>query len=102
MIKNINLIYERLEKDQPTFEETDDEWTANGLNSTPFKALVSVCLSTMTYSSRVIKACVPLYKIADTPEEILKLDKEELRRMIKSVAHYNRKTENLRKCASSL
>lgn len=102
MDKNINEIYERLEKDQPTFEEVDDEWTANGLNSTPFKALVSVSLSTMTYSSRVIKACVPLYEKADTPEAILKLDKEELRETIKSVAHYNRKTENLRKMCQQL
>lgn len=94
-MKNINKIYARLEHNQPTFKETDDEWTANGLNSTPFKALVSVSLSTMTYSSRVIKACVPLYQKASTPEEILNLDKEELRETIKPVAHYNRKTENL-------
>lgn len=53
----------------------------------------------MTHSSRIIKACVPLYKTADTLKAILKLDKEELRETTKSVDYNNSKKE---KCANNL
>ena len=68
----------------------------NGLSSTPFRCLVSVCLSTMTITPRVVKACVPLFERVSSFEELLALDDEELRAIIKPVAHYNRKTTNLK------
>ena len=89
-------IYARLAISYPTFSETDDPWMAHGLSSTPFRSLVSTCLSTMTITSRVVKACVPLYQRVSSFEELLALDDEELRSIIKPVAHYNRKTVNLK------
>nr|WP_272918728.1 endonuclease III [Malikia spinosa] len=68
----------------------------NGLSSTPFRCLVSVCLSTMTITPRVVKACVPLFERVSNFEELLALDDEALRTIIKPVAHYNRKTTNLK------
>ena len=89
-------LYEQLSRTYPTFDQTDDPWMTHGLSSTPFRCLVSVCLSTMTITPRVIKACVPLFERVSTFEELLALDDEELRTTIKSVAHYNRKTINLK------
>ena len=89
-------LYERLSGHYPTFDQTDDPWMTHGLSSTPFRCLVSVCLSTMTITPRVIKACVPLFERVSNFEELLALDDEELRTTIKSVAHYNRKTTNLK------
>lgn len=63
----IEKIYKWLEKNELTFSEVKNDWNDQGLNSTHFKALVSVTLSTMTHTDRVIKAAVALYSVADTP-----------------------------------
>jgi len=89
-------IYGILGRTYSTFEETDDPWMTNGLSSTPFRSLVSVCLSTMTITKRVVNAAVPLYERVSTFEGLAALDDEELRRIIKPVAHYNRKTKLLK------
>ena len=94
--RELDAIYDILSKTYTTFEETDDPWMTNGLSTTPFKSLVSVCLSTMTITKRVVNAAVPLYKRVSTFEELAQLDDDELRRIIKPVAHYNRKTTNLK------
>lgn len=98
----IAQIYEILSQTYPTFENTDDPWMTNGLSSTPFKSLVSVCLSTMTITKRVVNACVPLYQRVSNFEELLALDDDELRQIIKPVAHYNRKTVNLKLMARQI
>lgn len=92
----LEAIYRSLSHTYTTFEETDDPWMTNGLSSTPFRSLVSVCLSTMTITTRVVNACVPLYEKVSTFEELRALDDEELRGLIKPVAHYNRKTKQLK------
>lgn len=95
-IEKLDKIYSILSKTYSTFDETDDPWITNGLSSTPFRSLVSVSLSTMTHTKRVVNACVPLYKKVSTFEQLLAMDDEELRQIIKPVAHYNRKTKNLK------
>ncbi len=94
--QRLDAIYDALSRIYPTFDQTDDPWMTNGLSSTPFRALVSGCLSTVTVTPRVIKACVPLYQRVSNFEELLALDDEELRAIIKPVAHYNRKTTQLK------
>lgn len=89
-------IYDSLSATYPTFDQTDDPWMTNGLSSTSFRCLVSVCLSTMTITPRVVKACVPLFKKVSSFEDLLALSDDELREIIKPVAHYNRKTKNLK------
>lgn len=100
--RELNAIYDILSKTYTTFEETDDPWMTNGLSTTPFKSLVSVCLSTMTITKRVVNAAVPLYKRVSTFEELAQLDDDELRRIIKPVAHYNRKTKHLKEMARQI
>lgn len=97
--RELDAVYGILSRTYTTFEETDDPWMTNGLSSTPFKSLVSVCLSTMTITTRVVNAAVPLYKKVSSFEELAALDDEELRRIIKPVAHYNRKTKLLKSMA---
>lgn len=97
--KDLAAIYGILCRTYPTFDQTDDPWMTNGLSATPFKSLVSTCLSTMTVTTRVVNACVPLYERISTFEELAEIDDEELRRIIKPVAHYNRKTKLLKNMA---
>ena len=92
----LSAIYDILSRTYKTYEEMDDPWMANGLSATPFRHLISGCLSTVTVTKRVVSAAVPLYQRVSTFEELLALDDEELRAIIKPVAHYNRKTENLK------
>lgn len=94
--RRLTAIYEILSQTYPTYEESGDPWMTNGLSATPFRHLVSGCLSTMTLTKRVINACVPLYARVSTFEELLALDDDELRDIIRPVAHYNRKTVNLK------
>lgn len=94
--QRLESIYEQLSRTYPTFDQTDDPWMTHGLSSTPFRCLVSVCLSTMTITPRVVRACVPLFERVSNFEELLALDDEQLRTLIKPVAHYNRKTKNLK------
>lgn len=99
---NLIAIYDILSKTYKTFEETDDPWMTNGLSSTPFKSLVSVCLSTMTITQRVVNAAVPLYEKVTTFQGLRDLPEEELRSIIKPVAHYNRKTTHLKEMARQI
>lgn len=92
----LTSIYDILSRTYPTYEEMDDPWMSNGLSATPFRHLISGCLSTVTVTKRVVSAAVPLYQRVSTFEELLALDDEELRSIIKPVAHYNRKTVNLK------
>ncbi len=94
--KNLEKIYEILSDEYNVFAETDNEWDNNGLNSTDFKSLVSVMLSAMTHTKRVVRACNALYEEATTPEQIIALTDEELTEMIRPVAHYNKKTKHLK------
>jgi endonuclease-3 len=100
--KKIEKVYEKLSNEYEIFAENDNEWEKNGLNSTDFKSLVSVMLSTMTHTKRVIRACNALYDKATTPKEILDLSDDELTELIKPVAHYNRKTKHLKEMCQQL
>lgn len=92
----LSAIYDVLSRTYPTYEEMDDPWMTHGLSATPFRHLISGCLSTVTVTKRVVAACIPLYARVSTFEELLALDDDELRDIIRSVAHYNRKTVNLK------
>ncbi|MCE3555801.1 endonuclease III [Pseudonocardia sp. RS11V-5] len=86
----------------PVFADSDDEWMTSGMSDTPFRSLVSVALSTMTTSARTIKAGRALYARVSTFEELVALDDEDLREMIRSVAHYNHKTGRLKRMARQI
>lgn len=54
--KRLAAIYRALSETYLTYEEMDDPWMTNGLSATPFRHLVSGCLSTVTVTKRVVSA----------------------------------------------
>lgn len=95
-------IYQTLEDVYPTFAESNDPWITEGLSDTPFRVIVSTALSTVTHTKRVIRACVPLFQRLDTFEELAAIEDDELREIIRPVAHYNVKTQSLKKMARQI
>lgn len=100
--RSIEKIYDILETTYPVFEDSDDDWMKHGLSTTPFRALVSVALSTMTNGPRTIKAAVGLFERVSTFEQLRDIDDDELREIIRSVAHYNRKTVSLKEMSRQI
>lgn len=63
--------------------------------SSPFELLVAVILSAQATDVGVNKATRRLYSIANTPQEILDLGEEELKRYISSIGLFNAKAKNV-------
>ena len=69
---------------------------------TPFELLISVILSAQATDISVNKATKPLFKVANTPEKILKLGEKGLKNHIKSIGLYNTKALNILKTCEML
>ncbi|MCY4361370.1 MAG: endonuclease III [Gammaproteobacteria bacterium] len=63
--------------------------------SSPFELLVSVILSAQATDVSVNKATKDLFKVANTPEQLIGLGAQGLKRYIKSIGLYNTKAENI-------
>src|SRR3954465_7024774 len=61
----------------------------------PYTLLVAVVLSAQATDVSVNKATEPLFKIADTPEKMLKLGEAKLKDYIKTIGLYNMKAKNV-------
>jgi len=81
-------IFERLRADNPN-PKTELKYSTN------FELLISVILSAQATDKSVNKATGPLYKVANTPESILKLGLPGLKKYIKTIGLYNSKAENI-------
>ena len=64
---------------------------------TPFELLVSVILSAQATDKSVNKATVELFKVANTPQQIIDLGLRGLKRYIKTIGLYNTKAANILK-----
>lgn len=62
-------------------------------NFTPYQTLISCLLSLRAKDEITEKISLDLFKIADTPEKIINLKKEQLKKIIFSSGHYNKKSE---------
>ncbi len=69
---------------------------------TPFELLVSVTLSAQATDISVNKATVKLFAVANTPETILKLGEEKLKKYIRTIGLYNSKAKNIIKTCDIL
>lgn len=69
---------------------------------TPFELLVSVVLSAQATDVGVNKATARLFPVANTPEAILDLGEEGLKRYIKTIGLYNSKARNILKACRIL
>lgn len=89
------LILERLRENNPN-PQTELNW------STPFELLIAVLLSAQATDVSVNKATDKLYPVANTPEAILELGVEGLKKYIKTIGLFNSKAENTIKTCKML
>ncbi len=61
----------------------------------PYTLLVAVVLSAQATDTGVNKATGPLFKLADSPEKMLRLGEARLRELIKTIGLYNAKAKNV-------
>ena len=88
-------IFERLKQINP-HPTTELEF------STPFELLIAVILSAQSTDVGVNKATIRLYKVANTPNQILALGLETLKDYIKTIGLFNTKAKNIIKTCSIL
>jgi endonuclease-3 len=69
--------------------------TTELIYTTPFELLVAVVLSAQTTDVGVNKATRKLYPVANTPQAILELGEEKLKRYISTIGLYNAKAKNV-------
>ena len=81
-------IFRRLQKNNPTP-------TTELIVSNNFELLISVILSAQATDISVNKATKSLYKVANTPEKIVALGEEGLKKYIKTIGLYNGKAKNI-------
>ncbi len=62
---------------------------------TPFELLVAVVLSAQSTDKGVNKATPALFKVANTPDKMVKLGEEKLKTYIKTIGLYNSKAKNI-------
>ncbi len=77
------------------FKQANPEPTTELIFKTPFELLVSVVLSAQATDVGVNKATAKLFKVANTPEDILALDLGGLEEYIKSIGLYKTKAKNI-------
>lgn len=81
-------IFERLKQDNPN--------PTTELNyRSPFELLIAVILSAQATDVSVNKATEPLFKVANTAEQIFALGEEKLKQYIKTIGLFNSKAKNV-------
>ena len=63
--------------------------------TTPYTLLVAVVLSAQTTDKGVNKATPALFKVADTPQKMVKLGESGLKKYINTIGLYNAKAKNI-------
>ena len=93
--ENIAEIFKRLKKHNP-------EPTTELNYSSPFELLIAVILSAQATDKGVNKATDQLYKVANSPEDILALKERGLKQYIKTIGLFNTKARNIIKTCKIL
>lgn len=75
--------------------ELDPHPTTELTYTTPFELLVAVVLSAQATDVGVNKATKKLYPVANTPQAMLKLGEEKLKKYISTIGLYNGKAKNV-------
>jgi len=70
--------------------------------SSPFELLIAVILSAQATDKGVNKATEKLFKVANTPQAIVKLGEKGLKKYIKTIGLYNSKATNILKACTIL
>ncbi len=86
--KKVKLIFEKLQQSNPA-PKIELNYTNH------FTLLVAIVLSARTTDVSVNKITKELFDIADTPEKMLNLGQNELKKRISSIGLYNSKAKNI-------
>lgn len=93
--ENIAELFKRLKKHNP-------EPTTELNYSSPFELLIAVILSAQATDKGVNKATDQLYKVANSPKDILALKERGLKQYIKTIGLFNTKARNIIKTCKIL
>lgn len=93
--ENIAELFKRLKKHNP-------EPTTELNYSSPFELLIAVILSAQATDKGVNKATDQLYKVANSPQDILALKERGLKQYIKTIGLFNTKARNIIKTCKIL
>ena len=97
-MNKILTVYDRFQATDPDPNRPPKEKIYNDA----FKSLVGVTLSAQTKDERTAEACRNLFAVATTPQEIIDLDIEELKRLIRPAGMFNNKAKNLKMMSQQL
>lgn len=86
---------QKIQKIFEIFQNANSNPTTELCYTSTFELLISVILSAQATDVSVNKATEKLYKIANTPETILKLGEEKLKNHIKTIGLFNTKAKNI-------
>ena len=89
---DIEYIYEKLSSLYPTYSNKKPK---SKIYSKAYISLIGVMLSAQSQDKRTAVACNQLFALADTPEEMIKLSREEIIEAIKPAGLYNAKSKNI-------
>src|SRR5690242_6723964 len=92
---DIDEFFRRLAADNPT-PKSELEYI------NPYTLLVAVVLSAQATDVGVNKATAPLFRIAQSPQQMLDLGEEKLREYIKTIGLFNAKARNVIKLSEIL
>ncbi len=94
-IRRTRLSEAAIEEMFARFEAADPEPKSELEYVNPFTLLVAVVLSAQATDAGVNKATRALFKIADTPEKMVKLGEDQVRDFIKTIGLYRNKARNV-------
>ena len=89
---DIDYIYEKLSK---RYLRYANKKPRAKIYSESYTSLIGVMLSAQSQDKRTAEACRNLFKLADTPEDMIKLTQEEIIEAIKPAGLYNAKSKNI-------
>jgi endonuclease-3 len=89
---DIEYIYEKLSSLYPTYSNKKPK---SKIYSKAYTSLIGVMLSAQSQDKRTAVACNQLFALADTPEEMIKLSREEIIEAIKPAGLFNAKSKNI-------
>lgn len=70
--------------------------------TTPFEMMIAVMLSAQCTDERVNKVTPTLFEKYNTPEQLVKIEVEELEKIIHSCGFYKNKAKNIKACSRKL
>lgn len=99
-MNNITKIIEILKEDQKGIRKTTlNRESKDNKNFTPFQTLIACIISLRVKDETTERIIKELFKVADTPEKILKLSNKKLEKLIYSSGYYKNKAKTIKKLA---